>query len=804
MFRNYLKIIYRNLLRQKMYAGINILGLSIGLTCCILIGLYVVNELSYDKYQKNYDRIYRVVLHGKFGSTEIEGPIAPSPLAEAMLHDLPEVEKAFRILNRGGQAIVYDNKLYYENEFFFADSTLLTEFRYDFLEGSPEKALSKPYSVIITSDIARKYFGNEKALGKILFLKYYNQNYEVTGVVEVPRNTHFRYKFLASLNSIQDSRFPWLSNNYFTYILVKPGTGIKKLETELNDLVMRYSGPEVFKFLNASISDFLKAGNKLGYTLEKLGDIHLYSKFNIQLQDNGDITYVYIFIVVAIFILIIACVNFINLATARSSNRAKEVGLRKVFGSDKSQLVTQFLTDSTLLCLVSVILSVSLVELLLPLFNDMLELDLKLSVIYPLYFAGLLLLLTIVVSILAGFYPSLYLSSFKPAEVLKGKLRSGVSNSWLRNILVVVQFTIGIFILLSTFLISNQLEYIQKKKLGYDKESLIVIERTDPIKNKIKAFMDELRSNPFIEHLSLSNAVPGRFYNNTGIMVEGLPSTDIKNFTTFTADYEYDKTMGIKMVEGRYFTSDFATDSSAIVINETGARILGVRDAVGKRLIIPISQTEKRFFTIVGVMKDFNFESLHRPIHPILIAANAAKYDGYITVRVQKGKTEEALEFLNKTWKAFTLESPLSFFFFDQEFERMYKREFQTRKIMSVFTILAIITACLGLLGLIAFTTERRTKEIGVRKAIGSSTLNIIMVLSYESLKLVTISSIIASLLAYLAITRWLRNFAYPMNINGWVFVFATVLALTIALFTVVLVTVKAARKNPVEALRFE
>jgi putative ABC transport system permease protein len=807
MFKNYLKLIYRNLLRQKLYTGINILGLSIGLTCCILIGLYVVDELSYDKYQKNYDRIYRVVLHGKFGTSELEGPIAPAPLAEAMLRDIPEIEKAFRIYIFGTQAIIHENKLFYQNDFFYADSTLLTEFHYDFLEGDPAKALSRPNSMIITKEIAQKYFGKEKALGKILFLKYLNHNYQVTGVVDdlSGKNTHFRFKFLASLNSLPDSRSNfWLNNNYFTYILVKPGVDPKKLEAKINDLVIKYSGPDVTSFLNASIADFFKAGNKLGYTLEKLSDIHLYSKFDFQLDANGDITYVYIFIAVAIFILIIACVNFINLATARSANRAKEVGLRKVFGSGKGQLIAQFLIDSTLLCLISVILSVSMVELLLKPFNSMLQLQLDLSIFYPLYLIGLLILLTIVVSFLAGFYPSLYLSSFKPAEVLKGKLRTGVSGSWLRNILVIVQFTIGIFILLCTFLISNQLEYIQKKKLGYDKENLIVIERTDPIRNKIKVFMDELRSNPLIDNLSLSSAVPGRVYNHNGIMVEGLPMTDTKMFTVYGTDYDYAKTMDIRMVAGRYFRQDFATDTSAIVINEAGAKILGIKDPVGKRLILPSSETQKRHMTIVGIMKDFNFESLHKPIQPILIFANLTQYDGYITVHVQKGKTGEVLDYLNKTWKKYTLESPLTFFFFDQEFEKMYKKEFQTRKIMSVFTFLAIITACLGLLGLIAFTSERRTKEIGVRKAIGSSTLNLILVLSYESLRLVAISSIAASVLAYFAIKLWLRNFAYRMDINWMVFVLATILALSIALVTIILVTIKAARKNPVEALRFE
>jgi putative ABC transport system permease protein len=789
-----------------MYTAINILGLSIGLTCCILIGLYVVNELSYDRFYKDHDRIYRVMLHGKFGTSEVDGPVAPAPMARALVRDIPEIEKAFRIINTGNQAIVYKNKLYYQERFCFADSTLLSEFQYKFLAGNPKKALNRPNTVLITRAMAQKYFGDENPIGKSILLKYFNEYFEITAEVDdLPGNTHFHFDFLASMNSIPDSKSEfWLNNNYFTYILIKPGTDIKRLEAKINDLVMKYSGPDVLKYLNAPIEDFLKAGNRISYSLEKLDDIHLYSTSTIQLEANGDISYVYIFIVVAIFILIIGCVNFINLATARSASRSKEVGLRKVFGSGKGQLVSQFLSESTLLCLLSVIISISMVELMLPLFNSMLQLHLSLSIVNPLYLTGLLVVLTIIVSFLAGFYPSLYLSAFKPVEVLTGKLKSGASGSWLRNILVVLQFTIGIFILVSTFLISRQLSFIQHKKLGYDKENLIVIERTDAIKSSIKVFMDELRSNPMIENISLSDAVPGRVYNNNGVMVEGLPTTDTKMFTEYSADYEYDKTMGIKMVEGRYFSTDFATDSLAVVINETAAKMLGLSNPVGRRLIIPSSPERKEFYTIVGIMKDFNFESLHKPIHPILIRSNRSYYDGYITVRTQKGKTKEVLDLLNQTWKKYTNEAPLTFFFFDQEFQKLYNKEFQTRKIMSVFTILAIITACLGLLGLIAFTSERRTKEIGVRKVIGASTLNLILVLSVESLKLVLISSVIASALGYYAITRWLQNFAYRMDINWMIFVATALLALLIALLTVVFITFRAARKNPAEALRFE
>lgn len=807
MFKNYLLILYRNLLRQKMYTAINILGLSIGLTGCILIGLYVVNELSYDKYHKNHDRIYRVVFSGKFGTTEINGPVSPAPLAETLLREIPEVEKVFRLRNIGDQPIIYDNKLYYQNRFLFADSTFLTEFQVTFLKGNPKKALTRPFTLVITREMAEKYFGGENPIGKTVFMKNWNMDFEITGLIEnLPTNTHIRFSFLASMNSLLDSKSQfWLSDNYFTYVLLKQGTNAKKFDEKLNNLMYKHCAPDLQKFTNSSIDEFLKAGNKINYYLEKMDDVHLRSPFKIQLglEDNGDIANVYIFIAVAIFILIIACVNFINLATARSSNRAKEVGLRKVFGSDKKQLISQFLSESLILSLFSIVLAVSLVELMLPMFNSLLDLKLSLSNINPFYLYGALMLLTVIVSFLAGFYPSVYLSAFRPAEVLKGKLKTGASGSWLRNILVVFQFTIGIFILLCTFLISKQLSYIQHRKLGYDKENLVVVDRTSPIKNQIKVFMEELRTNPNIEDLSLSDAIPGRMYDNNGLMVEGLPMNDLKLFTTFSADYTYVSTMGIKMTQGRYFSQDFPTDTAGVVINQTGLRILGIKDPLGKRILFP-ERDKKVPLTIIGVMEDFNYESLHRPINPILIRYNPGNYDGYITLRIQKDKTSEVLDYINKTWKKYTEAAPLNYFFFDQEFKQMYNTEFRTRKVMTVFTILGIITACLGLLGLIAFTSERRTKEIGVRKALGSSTFNLIVVLSSESLKLVLISAFLASAFAYFAIVKWLQTFAFRMKIEWKVFLFATLLALLIALITVIFITIRAARKNPVEALRFE
>jgi putative ABC transport system permease protein len=509
--------------------------------------------------------------------------------------------------------------------------------------------------------------------------------------------------------------------------------------------------------------------------------------------------------IVALFIMIIACINFTNLATALSINRAKEVGLRKVLGSERSQLIVQFLTDSILLCFVAVIIAILLIESFVPAFNSMLGLKLNFNLVRNIYIIPGILVFTLIVGLFAGSYPAFYLSSFIPAEVLKGKLIKGSVKSILRNTLVVFQFWISIIIILGTITVYNQLNFLQHKKLGYDKEKVVVIERTDPIRKDVKLFIDDIKKNPIIIDASLSSGVPGRIYSNNGMNLEGSPANETYLLYNFSTDYNYKNTMGLEMSSGRYFSENFTTDSNAVIINETAVKYIGLKEPVGKRLISPAPDPKQRqYFTIIGVVKDFHYENLHKPINPVIIGFSKPNYDGYITVRLTAGKNKEAMKFLNDTWKKYSISAPLTYFYFNQEFDKLYKAEYQTRRVMSFFAVLAIFIACLGLFGLVAFTTTKRTKEIGIRKVMGASVFTIIGLLSKDTIKLVLIAAFFAIPFAWYFMNSWLQNFAYRIKISPVVFIIAGSLAICISIITIIFQALKAARRNPIEALRYE
>jgi putative ABC transport system permease protein len=809
MIKNYLKVAYRGLIRQKGYALINIIGLAMGLSCSILIGLYVLNELSYDKFHTKSDRIYRIVTSGKMGTNSFKGPFTPAPMAEALVRDFPEVEMAVRLFPAYDRCVNYKEKTIYENRFLYTDSTFFQIFDFKFIKGNPATALGKPFGIVLTESTAKKYYGQENPLGKTFKIVNTNNTlYEVTAVIEdMPENSHFHFDFIGSSKAITNEINPyWVSNNNYTYFLLRKGADVKGLEKKFPDMVKRYIGPQIKQFLGITIEDFEKEKNEWKYSTMKLTDIHLSSSADYELDKNGSIGYVYLFSVVALFILLIACINFTNLATARSMNRAKEVGLRKVLGSWRSQLITQFLAESILLCLISVVLAFLLVQMATPAFNNLLGLKLNFNLIKNGYLIPGTLLFTLLVGIIAGSYPAFYLSKFVPVEVLKGKLNKTAKGINLRNSLVVFQFWISIIIILGTFTIYSQLLYLQHKKLGFDKDKLVVIERTDPIKKDIKLFMEELKKNPVIQEVSLSSGVPNRIYSNDGFNLEGAKGSEIFLLSNFFTDYKYMETMGLQLSQGRYFSENYLTDSLAVVINESTVKYLGINNPIGKCLIPTSPNPKERVqLTIIGVLKDFHYEDLRKPIKPMIIALNKPSVDdGYITVRIAAGKNQEALKYMNQTWKKFAINSPLMYFYFDQEYENLYKSEYQTRKIMSFFAIFAIFIACLGLFGLVAYTTEKRTKEIGVRKVLGSSIFNIVGLLSKDTIKLIVIAACLAIPVAWFLMYWWLQNYAYRIHINPLVFVFAALIAITISLFTILFQALKAARRNPVEALRYE
>jgi putative ABC transport system permease protein len=740
------------------------------------------------------------------GTNKFIGPSTPIPMAEVLVRDFPEVETAVRMNKNGNRNVVYQDKSFYEDNFFYVDSNFFDLFTVKFIKGD-KKALMLPKSMVVTDKIARKYFGNEDPIGKTL--RVHNSDsavFQITAVVEeLPARSHFHFDFLVSTSSDNYYRGTfWLSNNLYTYILLKDGASASNLEAKFPGMIKKYCGPLVSQYMGISFEDFGKSGSYMKYQLQRLTDIHLHSNMDFEIEPNGSMSYVYIFIVIAIFILFNACINFTNLATARSANRAKEVGLRKVVGGNRSSLIVQFLSESVFISLISVIVGVVLVELLLQPFGNLINQHIDLTTRQLLILSPVFFLFALFVGVLSGGYPAFYLSSFIPYEVLKGKVISGSANSKLRGVLVVSQFTISIFILLGTFLVSSQLKYIQNKKLGFDKEQLIVIERTDPIKKDVKVFMEELKRNPIVSEVALSQGVPGRLMNHNGFLVEGAKTAEPLLFATYGVSYDYQKAMGIELAQGRFLSQEFPGDSISIVINESAAKYMGLTEPLGKRVITPGDPKQRVYLTIVGVIKDFHFESLHKPINPMILYLDKSFYDGYITVKIAAGKNREALSYLDNTWKKFSMEAPLTFFYFDKEFDKLYKSEFETRRLMSVFSVLSIVIAMLGLFGLVSFMAERRTREIGIRKVMGSSVISIVFLLSKNITILVAIAFVIASGLVYYAANQWLQQFSYRIGINLWLFVLGGLLALVIAWITISFQAIKAALRNPADSLRYE
>ncbi len=800
MFRNYLKIAFRNLIKYKAYSIINIIGLAIGIAACIMIMLYVNDELSYDKFNKNYEQIYRVQADAKIEGRELNMALSPPPLGKTLVKDYPEVLRYARIMPTPNMLIRYKNNVFNETRFFWADSTLFNVFTMPFLEGDPKTALSSPHTVVLTQSLAKKYFGSEDPMDKIMKFED-GTPYTVKGVIkDCPVNSHFKYDMFASMSSADFGNSPfWFNNSFYTYILMKKGTSAADFNAKMPEFVKKYAGPQLLQALGLKYEDWKSRGNYYKFYLQPLSSIHLYSHLDHELEPNGDIKYVYIFSIIAVFILLIACINFMNLSTARSATRSKEVGVRKVLGSNKAQLIKQFLIESFMLTFAAIMLSIAIVEIFMPSFG--LLAGKKLHTAYFNNWIAIpgLILTVLIVGLIAGSYPSFFLSSFKPVQVLKGKL-TGNKGNLLRSGLVVFQFSISIILFIGTFVVYSQLKYIQNTKLGFDKEHMLVIQRAWALENHADAFKHELTKNPGITYASNSDNVPGKPFSETLFKAENMPNAEQHLMAFIGTDYNYAKTMGLALKSGRYFSKDHPADTLSVVLNETAVKTLGLNDPVGKRILFG---GRKNILTVIGVLKDFHFESLHEKIRPLVVFLQKGQ-TAYLPVRLSSNNIGSTVSFIKSEWKKFVPDKPFEFYFLDTEFDRLYSAEQQTGEIFTAFSVLAIFIACLGLFGLAAFTAERRTKEIGIRKALGSSIPGIIYLLSKEFTKWVLIANLIAWPVAYYFMNKWLSDFAYRISITPWIFILAGIIALFIALLTVSAHAIRAASANPVEALRYE
>jgi len=816
MLRNYFTIAFRNLKKQSFYSLINILGLAIGIASCLIIVLFVTNELSYDRHHKDADRIYRVNCEIKFGANHLHLAVAPAPMADALRRDYPEVEHSARLWNNGSMLIKRTDQNIKENEVVYADSSVFNVFTIPFVQGNAAHALHDPNTMVISQRAAEKYFPGENPVGQTLIIEN-KDSYKITGVYQnIPANSHFHFDMMLALVSTEYNKDEnWLSNNFSTYVKLRKGTSYKELEAKFPKMIDTYAGPQARLALgnDFTMEKFRASGNKLEWTLIPLTDIHLHSDLTAELGVNNDITYVYLFSAVALFILGIACINFMNLSTARSANRAKEVGVRKVMGSLRSHLVRQFLMESVLLSLLSLFIGLLMAWIALPLFNTLANKELTLPFGNGLFWV-IALAASAFIGVLAGVYPSLFLSAFKPVNVLKGNLSLGMKSGAVRSALVVFQFSISIVLIIGTIAVKYQLNYIQNKKIGFNKDQVIVIKDAYGLGNQIQSFKNEVVKDSRITSGTISSFLPvtGTSRNDNTFWPFGSQPTqeNLVSLQCWRVDYDYVKTLGMKIKLGRDFSKDFQSDSSAVIVNEAALNLFGYKTDPLAKKISTFKGDEKNDVTpgvtndysIVGVVEDFHFESLKQNITPVALFLK--KSTGLISFRFEAKDTKEVIASIEKSWKKIAADMPFSYSFLDQDFGRMYASEQRLGKIFVVFAGLAIIIACLGLFALTSFTAEQRTKEIGIRKVLGASVSSIVILLSKEFGKLIFISFIIAAPLAWWCINWWLKSYAYKTEIGVLVYLLAGISAFLIAWLTMSFQSIRAATTNPVKSLKSE
>ena len=814
MWINFLKVAIRNIVRNKTYSIINILGLSIGLASCIVISLYVYNESIYDQFWTDSNQIYRVNTTWGSEGGEIKYATSPPTLANVMLNEVPEVEAVARLFKWGDFTLRPDtdsSNVFRETNVNLADQNYFRVFRNRLLAGNPESALTEPGSIVLSESAAIRYFGQE----------FYNQNeivgrnilggkdggtlWHITAIMkDIPANSHQQFEILiSSWDEFNDSEI-WTWNIMHTYVLLNKNSNDKSslnnISLKLDDIVEKHAMP----YMGVEYEQYKREGNTMIYSLQPITDIHLRSNFLREMRPNGDIQYVYILSLIALFILLIACVNFTNLSTALGAQRAKEVGIRKSLGSFNTQLISQFLVESMLFSILAILIALGLVELFYLFLIDAFQLYFTVGLFDKWYFIAILTLMVLFVGLIAGIYPSFYLTAFRPVDVLKGKLSNNIKSGGLRNTLVIFQFTVSIGLIISTLVVNDQINYIRSKNLGYDRENVLIIQNDREIEERREDFKNVLKAHSEILEASFSTGIPAlQSFKVRDYTVEGEERGD--GFRWFEIDDTFLETMNMELVAGRNLSKDIASDSFSIILNQKAVARLGLSDPIGKFIIINIGANDERKVKIVGVVKDFNYESFYSEIRPLgMEYRRGYVFKDYISIRIAPGKTLEAVDIVKSEWSKFEPEVPLSYNFLDQSYENIFKAEFRLEKLFKLFTFLAIFIAALGLMGLAAYITEHRKKEIGIRKVLGASVTRLILMLTENFTRLALAGFLIAVPLAYYMMHQWLTNFVYKVNINTIIFLWAGLSAIGIALITVSYQAIKAALSNPVNALKEE
>ena len=810
MIRNYFKIAWRNLIKNKGFTAINIIGLSLGIGCFIVIAMYVTDELSYDQYHENADRIFRINSDIKFGGTDLSMAVSADPMGEALKRDYPEVEQYVRLYASGGSKLIKKGSEYInENLVTHADSTIFDVFTLPAIVGNTKTALNEPNTVVISETAAIRYFGSaEKAIGEFLDTDdNTNTLYEVTAVIEdMPMNSHFRFDFFFSMDNVQYKFGQYLSHNFHTYVLLRPDVDFKEFNKNFPEVIDKYILPQAAQFMQIkSMEEFESAGNSLVYGLFPITDIHLRSNRGVELSANGNIQYVYIFSAAALFILILACINFMNLTTARSSGRAKEVGIRKVLGTGRKSLIWQFLTESILISTLALIIGLLFVRLTLGWFNDISGKEIIMSALLTPQFLIFLILFPFIIGALAGVYPAFFMSSFKPITALKGNLSTGHKKDMLRNFLVVFQFATSIILIVGTIVIYKQINHIQNSNLGFNKDQVLVVSNTGIPQETRQSLKDEIVQLTDVESSSFGGFLPvsSSSRSDTSFSTETvMTSSNSFNMQYWRADYDYVENMNMEMIEGRFFSREFGSDSTAIVINEAAAKLAGFDNPVGRNLYGSDENGNMSTYHIIGVIKNFNYASLKQNVGALSLRLGNNSWVS--AFRFSTDNVTGLVDIIEKKYKAVAPGMPFNYSFLDESFDNMYRQEQRVGSVSITFAFLAIIIACLGLLGLATYIAEQRRKEIGVRKVLGASVANIVKMLSIDFIKLVLIAFLIATPIAWWFMNKWLQDFAFRIDLNWSIFAVTGLVALVIALLTLSFQAIKAAIANPVNSLKIE
>jgi putative ABC transport system permease protein len=804
MILNYLKSALRNIRKFPTYSFINIIGLAIGMACVILILMFIRDELSYDRFHEKADRIYRVVdSFDVSGGIDRDFALTSAPFAPNLKQDFAEVEDAVRLLTRR-HMVTYEDKKYYEDYLFYADASVFNIFTFPLIAGNPKSALAAPNTIVISESTALKYFGKREPLNKTLNIN--DQDYVVTGIMKnMPKNSHFYAQIFASMKTheedpeLQEQFFrSWARHEFYTYLLLHEDYSPEDLQAKLPAFIEKYAAKQIEAILGGSISS----------RLQPLKNIHLHSHLQMEISPNGDIKYVAIFSVIALFILLIACVNFINLATARSVNRSKEVGLRKVVGASRYQLIKQFLGESLFFTLFALFLALILIALALPLFNSLTGKEIAINYLSNIILLGSIGLLLVFVGLVSGSYPAFFVSRYQPANVLKKTVNIRSGKSYLRKGLVIFQFTLSIILFIATAVVLDQLDFLRNRKLGFNKDHVVVVPiRSNSIRKNAEAIKAELMQNPNIVSGTITIGVPGGIVAGDAIKLVAEEGKKTLTLRMIYTDHDYVETMGMEIVEGRDFSKEMTTDASeAFLINEAAVRELQLEHPLETQLEWGGEDYDYGIHKkgrVIGVVKDFQFKSLRDAIDPLIIHV-WSENTFVFALRIRPDDIPGTLAFIESKWRDLDPAHPFEYSFMDETFDRIYRSEEKLSKIFSVFSMLAIFIAALGLFGLTLFMVEQRTKEIGVRKVLGASVGSIFTLLSKEFTILVLLANIFAWPTAYFFMHKWLENFAYRVNIGFWIFILAAAVAFVIALFTISFQALKAALANPIESLRYE